>query len=306
MKLLVFAVQVIAVLCSVAGAATVVTELSPRQARIGEELVLSVTVSGADGRPVSVQLPEDTPFELLHIDTAAYAKTGALAYVLAVYDTGRFELPPLPVVVGKAGGADTLYTQPQHVVIVSSLPDTAAAIRGLKPYREQKFRWRELYAYWWIPTAIALALGAWWIWRRYFRKQTAAEIAALEPELPPYEQAVRDLLLLKDRKYPERGMMKEFYVDYSHIMRNYLERRFGFPALEMTTFELEYELDDARFHPQLRQRLLPVLQESDLVKFAKLIPSPNRAGQCIELGYEMLVLTKVESEAVRPEEAAAA
>jgi hypothetical protein len=287
-------------------AASVATQLAPRQAHVGEELMLSVVINGANGQPVSMQLPDGSQFELLRIDTSAYAKSGALSYVLALYDTGSYTLPALPIAIGRGANVDTLFTQPQTVRIVPSLPDSATALLGLKPYREQKFRLRELFAYWWILAALAMAGAGWWIYRKYFRKQTAAELAAREPELPPYEQAVRDLLLLKERKYPERGMMKEFYSDYSHIMRNYLERRYHFPALEMTTFELEYEFDDAKFPPPWRQRLLPVLQEADLVKFAKLIPAPNRADQCIELGYELLVLTKAEAAAEQTAEVAAA
>lgn len=280
------------VLCGTVFAASLDCSLEPKSARIGDELTLSIRVNGAEGKPVKILWPEDGDFQLLNMDSAAYAQSGAFNFVIAAYDTGVRALGQIPVVIGSGAAAETLLTSPQQVMIQATLPDSASVIKANKNYREQKFRWRELLAYWWIAAVVAAAALGYWIWRKFFRKIPAHE-QFREPELPPADQAIRDLILLRDQRYAQRGMLKEFYSEYSHIMRYYVERRYSFPALEMTTFELEYEFDDAKFPVDFRQRLLPVLRQSDLVKFAKYLPSAADCDGLIELGFELVTKTKL-------------
>ncbi len=171
------------------------------------------------------------------------------------------------------------------------VPDTAQAPKPIKPYREHPFRWRDLWDYRWIVVVLALVALVIWIWQRFFNKKPQ-QAAFVENLLPPHEEAVRNLILLRDQKYPERGMLKEFFSEYSQVLRRYIERRYEFPALEMTTFDLEYEFEDGRYPQVLRGRLLPALREADLVKFAKFVPDYRTCEAVLELGFEIVELTK--------------
>jgi len=115
---------------------------------------------------------------------------------------------------------------------------------------------------------------------------------------------VSELIALRDKNYPERGLLKEFFSEFSEILRRYIENRYGFPALEMTTYELEYKFDSPDYPALLQQRLLPALRESDLVKFAKYIPDPSICKQQLELGFEVVDITRKREE--QTQEAAAA
>lgn len=275
--------------CSAAAACAAALDcsLTPQEALVGEALTFNIKVAAASGTPVKVLWPENGDFQLLSMDSAAYAQSGTFSFLVAVYDTGSYELAGIPVVVA----AETLRTQPVRVRIQPSLPDSATSVKANKGYREQRFRLRELLGYWWLAALLVLAGISWWIWHKFFRKVPQDSVFK-EPELPPAEQAMRDLILLRDQRFPQRGMLKEFYSDYSHIMRNYLERRYVFPALEMTTFDLEDELRDTRYLADLRARLLPALRQADLVKFAKYLPSAADCEQLIELGFELVTKTK--------------
>ncbi len=277
-----------------ANAATVTSTLSPMTAHVGDELSFVVSVQGAEGKPVSFPMPSSggfEGFELLHVDSTRH-KENTLEYSLSIYDTGSYTLFPQTVVVGQGAQAETLRTVEHKVRIESLLSHADTSLRAIKPYAEHPFQWRELLAYWWIVALAAAGLLGWWIWKKYFRKAPIEELEPPVPLLPPYEEAVRGLIALREEKYPQRGMMKEFYSEFSHVMRRYLERRYEFPALEMTTFELEYYFEDTAFPKELRTRLLPLLRESDLVKFAKFIPGPKEAEHCTEAGFELLKLTR--------------
>jgi hypothetical protein len=284
-------------------AADVAATISPTTAHVGDTLRLDIEATGAGNRPVLFPVPADSAFEILRVDSSQIARA-RLAFTLALYDTGSYVLPEMPVVIGRGADAETLWTNPVPVTIRSILPDTAQTLQPIKPYRRHPFQWRELLAWAWIPALVLLSLAAWWLWRRY-RKKSLPQAATAKALLPPHDEAVRDLIVLRDKKYPARGMLNEFFVEYSHIMRRYIERRFEFPALEMTTFDLEHELEDGNYDSALRERLLPALRASDLVKFAKFVPDPNGCAVYVDLGFELVDLTKEKPHLETVEEKAA-
>lgn len=277
-------------------AAVVTSDLSPDTAYIGDVLTYELRIDGLEGKTVQYPLPSVSGFELLGVDSSNLKLNGALRYHLAVYDTGRHELPELPVILGTGLSAETLYTDAQSVSIRSVLPDSASTVRALKPLRDHPFQLRELLEWVWLPVVLLLALAAWFAWR-WFRKRSLPESeAAPQMLMPPDQLAVRELIHLKEQNYPARGMLKEFFSELSEILRRYLEKRYEFPALEMTTFDLDYELEDPRYPAELRERLLALLRESDLVKFAKFLPDFQICDDRLEAGFGIVELTKPRDE----------
>jgi hypothetical protein len=268
-----------------AWAADVSARLTPAQARIGDPLTLEIRVAGGGNRAWQLgEVPD--PFALMDADTMQ-ARSGILKYTLMATDTGRLELSDLTM----KSGAESLPVPPVAVQISSILADTAQAPMPIKPYREHPFQWRELLDYVWIPIVLAVLALAYWVWKRFFRRKTR-ELAIAQLLLPANEEAVRALIVLRDQKYPERGMLKEFFSEFSQILRRYLERRYEFPALEMTTYDLEYEFEEGHYPEILRTRLLPSLRESDLVKFAKHVPDFRICESVLDLGFEVVEITK--------------
>jgi len=200
-------------------------------------------------------------------------------------------------VLGSPSAAETLITPQLSVTIKPTASDTAASVLPLKPYREHPFRWIDVWRSvksspwtWFVLVLIAIA-GLWLVWRRYFKRAPAVQELPVIV-LPAHEQAVRDLIALKDKHYPARGMLREFFTEYSQIMRAYLERRYEFPALEMTTFELERELQSDRFPVSLERMLMPQIHEADLVKFAKYVPSGQLCDSMLEEGFQIVEATR--------------
>jgi hypothetical protein len=301
-----FAVFLLLILADcVATAADVVATLTPPSARIGDTLHLDLRLNGAAGRAVQFPKIGNDTIAVLKVDSSRLASQATIGYTLAIYDTGRFALSNLPVVVGRGADAETLYATPVTVSIQSVVSDSAKDIRPLKPYREHPFQLRELLDWWWVAALIAFGVLVWWIWRKYFSRKAQEEAAAAIPLLPPHDEAIRNLIALKDKGYPARGMLKEFYSEYSLIMRRYLERRYEFPALEMTTFDLARELEDEDLPQVLTERLLPVLREADLVKFAKFVPDYRECDAQIDRGFELVELTRAHPELEVVEEKAA-
>ena len=286
-----------------ARAADVDATLSPNTARVGDTLRYEIRVTGATGRTIHFAPPSGETVAVVRADSSRRAQ-GVMTYTVAAYDTGRHELGNLPVVVGDGAVAETLYTPSSAVLIRSIVPDSAQAIQPIKPYREHPFQLRELLAWIWIPIALVVLGAAWWVWRRFIRKRAAGEESPAIPLPPADREAVQNLIALKEKKYPARGMLKEFFTEYSYIMRRYLERRYEFPALEMTTFDISREIEERALPDILETRLLPALRESDLVKFAKFVPDFNRCDPLLELGFEIVEVTRLREEEEPQEKAA--
>ena len=94
------------------------------------------------------------------------------------------------------------------------------------------------------------------------------------PPRPPHEIAAAELERLRGRRLVEEGAFKEYYSALSDIVRRYLEGRFTLRAPEMTTEEfLLATARDGRLMPAHRRLLGEFMTESDLVKFARHLPT---------------------------------
>jgi hypothetical protein len=119
---------------------------------------------------------------------------------------------------------------------------------------------------WCAAGVCALALLAWWLWRRK-RKPQAAPPA--EPPIPAHEKARARLLESLSLLHQPRP----FCILVSDTIRVYLEERFDLHAPERTTEEFLEELQTSPFLVlEQKQALGEFLARCDLVKFARYEP----------------------------------
>lgn len=269
---------------------------------VGDPFSYSIKLPVADS--VSILNPTDIPVQVLPFARDIKSAQGNLEFSAAVYDTGSYSIPPIAVLLFKGGQIfDTIWTEPREIVVESVLTDTSSAPRPIKPYEEHPLRLSDVVReFWpWAVGAFLLAALA-FAWLRYRMRPKAGSEPPPVPPLPPAELAIRELIALRDKKYPERGMIKEQYSEFSEVMRRYVESRYNFPALEMTTYEVASELKRDDLPVCLREELLPVLRESDLVKFAKQIPTLAQAISVVDIGFSIVERTRPGLETVKEAE----
>jgi hypothetical protein len=159
----------------------------------------------------------------------------------------------------------------QHVTVASVLGD-ASESTDIRDIAGPEAVPRDLRPWYVAGGALAalilLVLGWRWMDRR---RQHAGKAA---PPRPAHEVAAEALRALRARRLPEGGAFKEFYSALSDIVRRYLEDRFHVRAPEMTTEEfLAATARGAALEPSHRALLGTFLGESDLVKFARFVPT---------------------------------
>jgi len=73
---------------------------------------------------------------------------------------------------------------------------------------------------------------------------------------------------LKSEELWRKGLLKEHFVKFSHILRAYLTGRFGVSFLDKTTQQSIILLDSLKLDKKVKNNVLELLKKSDLVKFA--------------------------------------
>ena len=93
------------------------------------------------------------------------------------------------------------------------------------------------------------------------------------PPRPAHEVAFERLEKLAGEAWPNKGEYMHFYVDISEILREYIGSRWRFDSLDRTTTELMNLMRNKELKNYDFERLQYMLDDFDLVKFAKVVPT---------------------------------
>jgi hypothetical protein len=161
----------------------------------------------------------------------------------------------------------------------------AANAKDLNPLKEQ---WKAPINYWlWggIALAVLAAIAAviWWV-----RKKRRTVVATPAIVLPPEVIALAELERIAALDLPARGDYKQHYTLVVDTVRRYLEARYGVEAMDRTTYELIDDLERRRVRVD---GLEPLLNEADLVKFAKFTPTTESAAVTVNRARELVIRT---------------
>jgi len=125
------------------------------------------------------------------------------------------------------------------------------------------------------------------------------------PARPAHEIALEKLKELEDSRMHLSGEMGAYYTALSGILRAYLGGRYGFDSLDMTTTELAERMGKAELEHFRFEALTFMLQEFDLVKFAKVLPTQTQCEQDLAKVRELVQGTAPRPDAARPMSATA-
>jgi len=211
---------------------------------------------------------------------------------LAAFRPGQHRLPVFTFLVRSGARLDTLRSDSLKVTVASVLPRDMKDIRDLKP-AEAFPDLRPWIALALLVLAAALAYAGSRLYRRLRRSR---EIAG--SPLPPWEQALAELDRLPWREWLESGQVKRCHYALSQVLKRYIERRFGFNALEQTTTEI---LASMRTHQvPMREEVRRFLDRSDLAKYAKTVPAEEEFQSAIAEVRDFVTRTRPAEPAPAP------
>ena len=246
--------------------------------RIGEQIQYQISV---DNKSENVLFPKLVLDSLNRIEVVEELKVDTTKtkfvkkYLLTSFDSGQYVIPGQQVLINsKKYLTDSLLIN-VATVKVDTLKQNLFPIKSIK---NQPVIFDDYKNYLWLGLALlALILGL--VWYYFIRKKK--EEQAIEDRVPPYELAMQRLGELDGKQLWQNDKVKLYYIELTDIIRTYIERELNIPALESTTDELMETIRDFNkiktldLPKETVQNLQKLLQEADLVKFAKHKPMSN-------------------------------
>lgn len=273
---------------------------------VGDELVMTITATYPVGTRLyqPAEVNSDGQFlmkkiRLLSSRQISGTMEDRYEIVGSFFATGTQTIPDFGFVWHDSAGTIREVSAPAESVYVKSvLPADTAGLDIKDIIGPQALPGRK----WLIFVIILAVLGALGVGYYLYRRRLASMPLPEIPPEPPYEVALRRLTGLKADKLIEKGDFKRYYIELTFILRNYIEGRFGIPAIESTTFELKRSLKHDDLPRPQAEAAVSVLMRADLVKFAKYIPDAQHANSDFDIVKAFVMATKpavAEPEAVK-------
>lgn len=202
--------------------------------------------------------------------------TERLIVPVQVFDSGTYRLPPFVYVTASDSVASNLVELTVMPVKVGE-NDAIADFKDVSEPSDKSFwDWMPdwLYELWWIWILIILAIIASIYFGRKYRKTGKFITLPEKPQPKPWTVALERLEKLKSKNLWENGMEKEYFTELTDILRDYLYKRFGINAMEMTSNQIMRTLADQTDVKEKRTYVRKILAMADFVKFAKVRPLP--------------------------------
>ncbi|HXV61878.1 MAG TPA: hypothetical protein VEK15_14370 [Vicinamibacteria bacterium] len=257
------------------------------EVQVGQDFTLTLTITHPPGGHYQPPLAADfDPFEVLEHTTEDVSPFETrLSYRLAAYRLpGELTIPALRLHYRDENEeVRELVTEEIPVRLSTSLTPDVTEIHdikdpvGLSVPRDYRLLW---------PLVALLAAGIAYVVMAKLRKAPLAKAPAPDPPPPADVEAEAALRRLADKELIEKGEILAFYSELAEIMKRYAGRRFEVPYLERTTSEILADLGNG--HADLRA----ILEQSDLVKFAKLMLGADNARGCFALAERFVAETR--------------
>lgn len=248
-------------------------QIETSQIRIGEQFSLKISVNEID----NVILPKLVLKGLEVIDSVKVDTLNNMLiqkYVLTGFDSGAYYIPQQQVFIrNQAYLTDSLLVN----VATVAIDTTKVKKYPIKTIKAEPYTFDDFKIYIYILLA-ALAIIGFWIYWFVIRKRKTEEDKPTYKILPPYDEAIFKLNELDEKLLWQNNKVKEYYSELTEIVRGYIERELKVPALEKTTDEIVEMLKDFNEAQTINtsketiKKLKELLQEADLVKFAKSKP----------------------------------
>lgn len=213
--------------------------------------------------------------------------------IITSFDAGTYTLPAQEIRVG-----DSLYKTNLLDLLIDTVPiDTSKGITDIKPIYDVKYPFSERSKDWlkenWIWIALILAsILAFFSWRRYKRNRITEEVDVPKIIIPAHITALEVLEQLLQKEEWKSANKKGYYSEVTDTVRTYLEDRFEIYAMEQTTREIISDLKNSPISEEDKVYLKKILSEADMVKFAKMTPTDEKAYEMLSKSIDFVQRTK--------------
>ena len=292
--------------------------IEPMEMMIGEQAQVTITVNADEG--AKIEWPIFKPRQMIvpgievisssttgqTSDTSEANETGknsrSMTLTLTSFDGKLYHLPPFTVKVnGKEMKSSDLALKVMDVEVDTTKFDQ---FYGPKDVQDNPFLWSDWASSFWLSILMLVLIGV--VVYLYLRLRANKPIITrikIIKRLLPHQKAMKEIEQIKADKMVSSENQKEYYTKLTDTLRRYIEERYGFSAMEMTSSEIIERLmqTDQQSLDELRQ----LFTTADLVKFAKYSTMINENDANLVNAIDFINQTKLENqpteEVVKPQ-----
>jgi hypothetical protein len=290
---------VAAITANAQGEATATARMDARHITVGDQVRVFIEVSNNPllGRVEWAAIPDT--FNTLEVVERGKIDTlksgGHVTYkqrlLITGFDSGAFKVPSFVFpVVANSGPAYTIATDSFLLEVQPVAVDTTKAFKPIKDIINVERNWRDYI--WYIVGGGVLLLAIIAVIIYFLRREKPAPVVPEGPKESLHDYTMRMLTELDAKQLWQHKKVKEYYVELTDVVRNYIEVRFDTPAMELTTDELLYKVQMHRELQAYHSLLSTILTTADLAKFAKAEPLPHEHTDAMEKAKELVVKSK--------------
>ena len=277
--------------------ASIEAKIDPIEMMIGEQATVTLTVQAGEG--ANVQWPTFQPRQQIvpAVEVlATHTSSQTMTLTLTSFDGNLYHLPPFKV---KVNGKEVKSADLALKVVEMEVDTThMEKFFGPKDVQDNPFQWSDWSLSFWLSVLMLVlaALGYYLYLRLRSNKPVIAHIKIVK-RLLPHQKAMKEIEQIKADKMVMSENQKEYYTKLTDTLRKYIEERYGFSAMEMTSSEIIDRLmstGDQQSLDELRQ----LFTTADLVKFAKYSTMINENDANLVSAIDFINQTKLENQPV--------
>lgn len=260
---------------------------------IGEQIIFKIECVDID-KTINWPLFNDTIVDGIEIiskseiDTISNSYTDkktysfSQEYLITSWDSGAYYIAPIKL-------NSSLSTEGLLLNVMSVSTDQNSEIKDIKEPFDAEYEFKDFLK--WIILLLTIILIVYILKKYVFNKKEKVEKKIIKKIVPAHITALKELNNIEKKELWQSGKIKQYHSGISEILRKYMEHRFKFIALELTTDEILSNIENTisrEEHIELKQ----VLQRADLAKFAKSKPNKEENKQSMELAKRFVYKTK--------------
>ncbi len=279
------------------------TRIDSLQLLIGEQAHLTLSVTMKEGQQAlfpdyqytqqltpGVEVLEMKDGDTLRLDNGMVKVSRE--YTITSFDDTLYYLPPMKV---KVDGKEYLSKNLALKVLTFDV-DTLHPNQFFPPKDVQNnpFLWSDWSLIFWLSVLMVLLMAlVYYLYVRLRDNKPVISRIRIIRHLLPHQKAMMEIQRIKSDNIEISGDQKEYYTRLTDTLRTYLEERFGFQAMEMTSGEIIERLKQEEDQTKIAE-LRELLETADLVKFAKHSALLNERDRNMASVVEFIETTKRE------------
>ena len=314
MKRLLFLIVLAASVISASAQVSVEAGIDSIEMFVGQQVHVTLTANAQEN--AKIEFPQFKPTQYITpgvevlaskelenkaLDNGFVARS--MVYTLTSFDDTLYYLPPMTVKIdGKPYKSKSLALKVLTIEVDTTHVDQ---FFGPKDVQDNPFLWSEWRLPFWLSVLMLVLLAlCYYLYLRLRDNKPIIKTIRVVKRLLPHQKAMKEIEQIKADKMVSSENSKEYYTKLTDTLRKYIEERYGFNAMEMTSSEIIEKLmsiQDENALSELRHLFLT----ADLVKFAKYSTLINENDANLVNAIEFINQTKLENvpveETIKPQ-----